>query len=348
MPTKIERNNADGLIALLIVLCAINPNSLACAAESPALVEGASKEGRLVIYSLLAVPDHSRIVNHFREKYPFVEVSLTRPGASERITARVLTETRAGRPLVDVIGISRLHMTALIQRSLIMNYESPERARFDPAFKDRSGFWTAFYVNPEVTAYNTRLIASAAAPKAYDDLLEPRWNGQLAFEQTAIEWFATLLRHWGEDKGLAFMRRLAGNLKILNGNTLITQLVAAGEHAGAVSLNGPRVELTKRRGAPIEWVALDPTVVDVVTIGIAANAPHPHAAKLYLNHVLSRDVQETFLEEQFVKPSGRTDVKSAFMAKIRSAKVQMISVDESLGERSEHYEKLFQNTFKLQ
>jgi ABC-type Fe3+ transport system substrate-binding protein len=128
------------------------------------------------------------------------------------------------------------------------------------------------------------------------------------------------------------------NLKILNGNTLITQLVAAGEHAGAVSLNGPRVELTKRRGAPIEWVAL----------GIAANAPHPHAAKLYLNHVLSRDVQETFLEEQFVKPSGRTDVKSAFMAKIRSAKVQMISVDESLGERSEHYEKLFQNTFKLQ
>jgi iron(III) transport system substrate-binding protein len=106
-----------------------------------------------------------------------------------------------------------------------------------------------------VAAYNTRLIASTAAPKAYGDLLEPRWNGQLAFEQTAIEWFATLLRHWGEDKGLAFMRRLAGqNLKILNGNTLITQLVAAGEHAGAVALNGPRVELTKRRGAPIEWL----------------------------------------------------------------------------------------------
>ena len=100
MQTKIER--AGGLISLLIVLCAINPNSLARAAESPALVEGARKEGRLVIYSLLAVPDHSRIVNHFREKYPFVEVSLTRPGASERITARVLTEARAGRPLVDV------------------------------------------------------------------------------------------------------------------------------------------------------------------------------------------------------------------------------------------------------
>jgi len=128
---------------------------------------------------------------------------------------------------------------------------------------------------------------------------------------------------------------------------LITQLVAAGEHAAAVSLNGPRVELTKRRGAPIDWVALDPTVVDVVVLGIAANAPHPNAAKLYLNFVLSREVQESLLEEQFVKPSGRTDVKSAFMAKIRDARVQMISVDEALGERRQHYEQLFQNTFKI-
>ena len=84
-----------------------------------------------------------------------------------------------------------------------------------------------------------------------------------------------------------------------------------------------------------------------MTLGIAANVPHPNAARLYLNHVLSKEVQETLLEEQFVKPSGRTDVKSAFMAKIRSAKVQMISVDESLGERWERYEKLFQDIFQV-
>ncbi|TMA64961.1 MAG: extracellular solute-binding protein [Deltaproteobacteria bacterium] len=221
----------------------------------------------------------------------------------------------------------------------MMSYESPERLRFDPAFKDRQGYWTAFYVNPEVMAYNTRMVASSAAPKTYQDLLASRWKGSLVLEQTAVEWFATLMQHWGEDKGLA--------LKTLNGNTLITQLVAAGEHAIAVSLNGPRVELTKRRGAPIEWVALDPTLVDVVTMGIAAKAPHPNAAKLYLNFVLSKEVQEGLLEEQLVKPSGRTDVKSAFMTKIRNSKVQMISVDESLGERWELYEKLFQNVFKV-
>jgi iron(III) transport system substrate-binding protein len=260
-----------------------------------------------------------------------------------------MTEARAGRHLVDVIGVSRLNMFHLMQRGLVMSYDSPERRQFDAAFKDKKGFWTAFYVNPEVMAYNTRMVPAAAAPKTYQDLLDPFWKGKLVLEQTAVEWFAALLQHWGEEKGLAYMRRLAGqDLKSINGNTLITQLIAAGEHAAAVSLNGPRVELTRRRGAPIDWAALDPTVVDLVTMGIAAHSPHPNAAKLYLNYVLSRDVQEGFLEEQFVKPSGRTDVRSAFMAKIRDARVQFVSVNETVGDQWERYEKLFPKVFNLQ
>jgi iron(III) transport system substrate-binding protein len=313
------------------------------------IIEGARKEGKLMIYSLLAVPDHSIIVNRFREKYPFIDVSLIQPGASERITARVMTEALAGQYLVDVVGVSRLNMSHLIQRGLLMSYDSPERQGFDPAFKDKKGFWTAFYVNPSVMSYNTHLVPPPAAPKSYPDLLDARWKGKLVLEQTAVEWIVGLVQYWGEEKGISYMRRLAGqNLKTLNGNTLITQLVAAGEHAAAVSLNGPRVELTKRRGAPVDRNALDPTVVDIVTLGIAAKAPHPNAAKLYLDFVLSRGVQESLLEEQFVKPSGRTDVKSVFMAKLRSARVQMISVDETIGGEWERYEKLFQQTFNVQ
>ncbi|HEY3304460.1 MAG TPA: extracellular solute-binding protein [Candidatus Binatia bacterium] len=325
-----------------------DPAHFAGAAEQPVLVEGARKEGGLMIYSLLAVPDHSKIVDRFKQKYPFLEVSLIRPGASERITARVMTEARAARHSVDVIGVSRLNMFHLIQRGLVMSYDSPERRQFDAAFKDKKGFWTAFYVNPEVMSYNTKLVPPAAAPKRYQDLLDPRWKGKLVLEQTAVEWFAALLQHWGEDKALAYMRRLAEqNLKTIHGNTLITQLIAAGEHEAAVTLNGPRVELTKRRGAPIDWVALDPTVVDIVTMGIAAQAPHPNAAKLYLDFVLSREVQEGLLEEQFVKPSGRADVKSAFMAKLRGARVQFVSVDETIGDQWERYEKLFPKIFNV-
>jgi len=323
--------------------------SRANGADAPGSIEGARKEGALTIYSLLAVPDHSKIVNRFKEKYPFIDVSLIRPGASERIAARVVTEARAGRHLVDIVGVSRLNMMSLVQRGLMLSYEAPERRYFDAAFKDRRGFWTAFYVNPEVLAYNTEIVARGSAPKNYQELLEPRWRGKLVLEQTAVEWFAALVHHWGEERGFAFMQSLAKqNLKTLNGNTLITQLVAAGEHAVAITLNGPRVELTKQRGAPIDWSALDPIVVDVVTMGIAANSPHPNAAKLYLNFVLSKEVQEGLLEEQLVKPSGRSDVKSAFMAKIRAARVQMISVNEAVAEHWERYEKKFQQIFSIQ
>jgi iron(III) transport system substrate-binding protein len=318
-------------------------------ADAPGSVEGARKEGALTIYSLLAVPDHSKIINRFKEKYPFIDVSLIRPGASERISARVVTEAHAGRHLVDIVGVSRLNMMSLVQRSLMLSYDAPERRYFDAAFKDKRGFWTAFYVNPEVLAYNTQMVAAASAPKNYQELLEPRWRSKLVLEQTAVEWFAALVQHWGEERGFAFMQSLAKqNLKTLNGNTLITQLVAAGEHAVAITLNGPRVELTKQRGAPIDWSALDPIVVDAVTIGIAAHSPHPNAAKLYLDFVLSKEVQEGLLEEQLVKPSGRTDVKSAFMAKIRTARVQMISVNEAAAEYWERYEKRFRQIFSIQ
>jgi hypothetical protein len=89
------------LVTLVVLLMYHAPG--AETAEPPGLIEGARKERTLMIYSLLAVPDHSRIVNRFKEKYPFIEVSFIRPGASERITTRVVTEARTGQHLVDVI-----------------------------------------------------------------------------------------------------------------------------------------------------------------------------------------------------------------------------------------------------
>ena len=135
MQYKIHRSAAVWFLAIGVALGAMERISFAGSAEPAPLVEGARKEGSLAIYSLLAVPDHLRIVNSFREKYPFIDVSLTRPGASERITARVTIEARAGRHLVDIVGVSRLNMSYLIRHGLMMSYESPERLRFDPAFK---------------------------------------------------------------------------------------------------------------------------------------------------------------------------------------------------------------------
>lgn len=163
---KLRRHRAGRFLVLLLICFAF----AAEAADQQALIDGARKDGKLVVYSLLAVPDHSQIVKRFEPQYPFVEVSLIRPGSSEWITARVITEARAGRNQVDIIGVSRLNMHHLIQKELVMSYESPERQYFDPHFKDKNGHWTAFYVNPAVMACNSEMVPSAKAPKNYQDL----------------------------------------------------------------------------------------------------------------------------------------------------------------------------------
>jgi iron(III) transport system substrate-binding protein len=314
------------------------------------IIQGAKKEGKLAIYSVLAVPDHTQIIGAFKQKYPFIDVSLWRPsGAGEGVATRVMTEAAANTHLVDVVGIDLPLMTHLIKRNLMMRYESPESESFEPAFKDKQGHWTAYYLNPKVIPYNTKVVRPEEAPKTYADLLDPKWKGRLAMEDTEGGWFGSLVLYWGEKKTLDYMRQLAKqNFVMRSGHTLITMLIAAGEYPGAVVSNGPRVELTKLRGAPLDWNPPDPTVVSITTIGAAARAPHPNAAKLYLDHVLSREIQEGYLEKKFVKPSGRKGVASSFMDKVRRTGVKMIPLDVGSPEALNEFQKTYLEIFQRQ
>ena len=142
-----------------------------------ALIEGAKREGKLQIYALLVVSDHMQIIQRFKDKYPFIDVALYR-ATSERLFTRIETEARANTHLVDVIGISGFQMYQLVKRGLLGKYESPERRHYEPGFKDKEGHWTAYYVNPLVTAHNTRQVAAQDAPKGLCRPAGPEMEGQ--------------------------------------------------------------------------------------------------------------------------------------------------------------------------
>ena len=308
-----------------------------------AIIEGAKKEGKLQIYALLVVSDHMQIIQRFKEKYPFIDVQLYR-ATSERLYNRIETEARANTHLADVIGVSGFQMYQLVKRGIMGRYESPERNGYDAGFKDRDGLWTAYYVNPLVTAYNTGQVNAKDAVKDYADLLDPKWKGKLAMEEDEIEWFATMLSFWGAEKGMAYMRRLAAqNFNFRQGHTLMTQLVAAGEYPGAVLLYAPQTQSTKAAGAPIDWTALNPTVTGVNLMGVAARAPHPNAAMLYVDHMLSEEIQRDFISGKFFKVSARRRVSSAVQQKLRN--VQLIPADISQSERLEEHTKKFREVF---
>jgi iron(III) transport system substrate-binding protein len=298
------------------------------------IIQGAKKEGQLQIYALLAVPEHMQIIQRFKERYPFIETSLYR-ATSERLYTRIENEARAGSHLVDVVGVSGFQFYQLLKRGLIGRYDSPERKAFDPAFRDKEGHWTAYYINPLVTAFNTRQLAAQDAPKSYDDLIDPKWKTKLVMEDEEIEWFSTMMSFWGEEKGLAYMRRLAAqNYVIRHGHTLMTQLVAAGEYPAAVLVYAPQTQSIRNSGAPIDWHPLNPTVAGTNLMGIAARAPHPNAAMLYIDHMLSEEVQKDYLSGKFFKVSARRGIPSAVAQKLSSVKV--IPADMT---QSEHFEK---------
>ena len=195
-----------GFLAITFLLAVVipGPGSAVAAAQElkrEAIIEGAKKEGKVQIYGLLAVPEHMQIIERFKGKYPFIEPSLYR-ATSERLYTRIENEARANAHLVDVIGVSGFQYYQLLKRGLIGKYESPERRSFDPAFKDKDGHWTAYYVNPMVTAYNTRQLTPQEAPKDYGDLIDPKWKGKLVMEEEEIEWFSTMMTFWGEEKGI--------------------------------------------------------------------------------------------------------------------------------------------------
>jgi iron(III) transport system substrate-binding protein len=313
------------------------------AQDRTAIIEGAKKEGKLQIYALLVVSDHMEIIQRFKAKYPFIDVALYR-ATSERLFSKIETEARANSYLVDVIGISGFQMYQLVKRGLMAKYESPERRFYEGGFKDKDGHWSAYYVNPLVTAYNSREVSPKDAPKDYADLLDPRWKGKLAMDDEEIEWFATMLSYWGEEKGMAYMRRLAAqNYQLRHGHTLLTQLVAAGEYPGAVLLYAPQTQYTKSRGAPIDWNALDPTVTGLNSMGVATRAPHPNAAKLYVDHMLSEEIQRDYISGKFFKVSARKGIVSAVQQKLKS--VQLIPTEISQSEHLERHTKEFQEIF---
>lgn len=333
------------LIPISFLALAFNASVLTgkAASQQKSILEAAKKEGKLQIYALLVISDHMQIIQRFKEKYPFLDVSLYR-ATSERLYNKIETEHRANAHLVDVIGVSGFQMYQLVKRGLMRKYESPERRSFEPGFKDKEGYWTAYYINPLVMAYNTRQVSAQEAPKGYENLLDPKWKAKLAMEDEEIEWFSTILSVWGEEKGSAYMRRLAAqNFHFRHGHTLMTELVAAGEYPGAVLLYAPQTQFTKSKGAPIDWNPPNPTIAGLNLMGVATHAPHPNAAMLYVDHMLSEEIQRDYISGKFFKLSARKGVASVIQQRLKEVKV--IPADISQSEHLEKHTKRYREIF---
>jgi iron(III) transport system substrate-binding protein len=257
------------------------------AGRTERLLEGAKREGSLSVYASMAEKDLMRLVSAFERRYG-IEVKVWRSGKNN-VLRRALSEAQAGRFEVDVVHNPSPEMELLHRERLLQEVRSPYQRELIPEAVAPHREWAGPRVYIFVQAYNTAKVRREELPKAFGDLLDPRWKGRIAIEAKEQEWFFTLVQLMGEDAGLRFFRDLVARngLTVRNGNALLNNLVVAGEVPLALTLYSYLPEQSKKGGAPIDWIALRPTIAYTDGIGITRRAPHPHAAVLFYDFVLS-------------------------------------------------------------
>jgi iron(III) transport system substrate-binding protein len=271
------------------------------------LVEKAKQEGRLVLYTSLAPTESMPLAEVFEKKYG-VRVELWR-ALSERVVQRAVTEAQGRRHAVDVIETNAPEMEMLAREKILGEFHSPHQADLPPAAIPAHRLWFPDRMNFFVVGFNTNKVRRAELPATYEGFTDPKWKGRIGIEATDAEWMATLIKTWGEARGMDFFRKLAAmKPDVRRGHVLLAELVAAGEVPVALDAYNSNVEALKRKGAPIDFVPVQPVAARPQGIGIARNAPHPHAALLFADLVLSPEGQKLF--ESMGRVPASTRVKS--------------------------------------
>jgi iron(III) transport system substrate-binding protein len=276
------------------------------------LIEGARKEGTLTLYGSAPVDDLASITEAFEKAYG-VKVRVWR-ASSENIVQRGVTEARGGRFDADVFETNDPEMEALHRERLLQAVNSPHVAELIPAAVPVHREWIGTRLNIFTAAYNTRLVRKEELPRGYADLTDRKWKGKLGIEAEDLDWFAAVIAGLGDADGLKLFRDIVtvNGMSVRKGHTLLTNLVVSGEVPLALTVYQYKAAQLRDGGAPIEVLALPPVAARFQGIGVARRAPHPHAAVLFVDFMLS-EAQGLLLKRHFLPANTRVNPSLAQM-----------------------------------
>ena len=297
----------------------------------------AKEERRVVVYTSFNTKDSYPIAQAFEKTYG-VKLEIWR-SSSEKVLQRAITEARAGRTSVDAFELDGRELEALYREGLLEEFWSPHFKSLPPAAFPKHRHYVADRFNFFTIAYNTRLVKPDEVPSSYEDLAQPRWAGRLGIEAGDTDWFASIVKYMGEEKGLALFRRIAAQKpQVRTGHTLINGLVASGEVPLAAAVYNHAAERLALTGAPIRWKALAPTFGRPNGVALAKRAERPHAALLFADFMLSPEGQ------QLIKAANRVPASTAVQTTLNQFSYQMIDPAIVLDE-SPTWEKIWSELF---
>ncbi|HWG05523.1 MAG TPA: extracellular solute-binding protein [Beijerinckiaceae bacterium] len=269
------------------------------------LLEGAKKEGQVVLYSGIIVNQALRpIADAFSKKYPFLKLTYVRAD-SEEIVPKLQAEERAGKVVADLVEATGAGEEA-IGAGLVQPFASPILKDYPDKYHDPRNLWMPTRMSYFGIAYNTKLVAKDTLPKTYDDLLDPKWRGKIVWPvgaTSSANLFLTNLRvAWGEDKAMDYFKKLAQQ-KLINFGSgtarTVVDRVLAGEYPMALAIYAHHPLISKAKGAPVDTLLLDPVASAAGGMVVPKGLPHPYSAMLLVDFLLSKEGQEILAKAEY-------------------------------------------------
>jgi iron(III) transport system substrate-binding protein len=259
------------------------------------LYDGAKKEGKLMWYTSLTGGPNTDVPKVFETKYPGVQVEVYR-GDSDALISRITQEAQAKRYIVDSIETTFPILKVMQEYKLLAPYFSPYLAHYPDDVKEKAAkglvYWATDRESYVSVAYNTNVVQGSAVPRNFDDLLKPELKEKIGFAttDTGARAIAAMLA----SKGPEYVQKLKAqqiSLHSVSGRAIL-DMVISGELglSPTVFLSHSRVSIAK--GAPIKWAAMELVPTNGGGVALPANAPHPYAALLFGDFLLSPDGQK--------------------------------------------------------
>lgn len=277
------------------------------------LEDGARKEGKVTVYSGMIVDQALRpITESFMKKYPYIKAEFWRAD-SNKIVQKILAEARAKSMVADV-GESTSLSEPLIRAGVVAPFKSPSVINFPKEYVDPKNLWGATRLSYFGAAYNTKAITAADAPKTYEDLLDPKWKGKLAWRDgsdSGSSLFVTnIIMLMGNQKGEDYLKKLAKqNIVNFTGSarTLVNR-VMEGEYPIALNIFLHHPVISAQKGAPVAALPLEPVPSLNGTVLFIKGSQHPHAAMLLIDFMLSKEGQQTLAGANYFPANPDVDI----------------------------------------
>jgi ABC-type Fe3+ transport system substrate-binding protein len=318
-----------------MVVAASVAGTVAHAQSADQLYAKAKDEKTLVFYSGGPSEPYQRMAKDFEQRYPGIAVSVT--GGFSNVLDRKIDDQMAAKQLaVDMAFFQTAQdFVAWKKAGVLLPFKPDGYENIDPRFRDKDGAFTTTSVVLLTYAYNTKLVAPDDVPKSALDFLKPQFAGKLvtaypADDDATLYVFDTIVQKYGWD----YMKKyMAQKPNFIQGHLDALRSVASGTNTVTFDSTSSTTGVLKKSGQPIEFAfpARDAMPTFFVTAGIFKDAPHPNAAKLFLDWYMAKAQQSrlgTYSARTDVDPPNGLKPLTAY--KIAAGYLQFVSDAERL------------------